>query len=143
MTVLCLMRGHTAAPESIGWIGDDEVGRCCRCSRDLRKEGPDWRPLPPGVMLVRSRASRREPWEREAAAGAIGSLPRVDLHDVALIGEKTYGSHQYALVVLNSRKGAWPSHEAARGVFGIDSSRNGASDRFDWEEAYVNTPPQA
>jgi hypothetical protein len=70
-------------------------------------------------------------------------LPRVDLHDVALIGKKTHGSHQYALVVLNSRQAAWPGTEAERGAFRIDSFPNGGSDRFDWEEAYVSTPPEA
>jgi hypothetical protein len=79
MTILCFLGRHAVEPSSIGWIGSDEVGRCRRCSCDLRRNGADWKPLPPGLKLV-------------------PRSPQLGLRRISVVGERPYSSRRAASV---------------------------------------------
>ena len=123
-------------PGSIGWIGSDEVGRCRRCACDLRKTGADWRRLPPGLKLVlRSPLPPDRDWGDEGLV--TGAARQVDLHGVTVVGERTYGSRRYALVVLDEsdKRGfiaASPEARKSTDLFADD-----ANDSFEWENTYA------
>jgi hypothetical protein len=81
--------------------GKYEFARCGRCSCDLMRSNGNWKRVPKGFKVV---------WKPKGAgvsagpaAGSAAIARQVDLHGVTVVGERSYGSQRFALVVLNGR----------------------------------------
>jgi hypothetical protein len=79
--------------------GSREFGRCLECSCDLVRSGQAWKRLPKGFKLVSEPV--RQYHSRPRRQTNIMSGSRVNLHDVTVVGERTYGDQRFALVRLD------------------------------------------
>jgi hypothetical protein len=100
MAIFCALGRHSVDSRGIR-NGKYEFARCQRCSCDLMRSGSDWKRVPRGFKVV---------WKpKEGAGSAIGPAGmaaigrQVDLRGVTVVGERSYGSQRFALVVLNAK----------------------------------------
>ena len=100
MGISCALTGHYVTTRGIR-NGKYEFGRCQRCSCDLMRSDSSWKRVPRGFKVVWRPAGAGALAHQAPGAAAIGR--EVDLRGVTVVGERSYGSQRFALVILNSK----------------------------------------
>jgi hypothetical protein len=100
MGISCALGRHEVVTRGVG-NGAFEFGRCLKCACDVMRSGRTWKRVPKGYKVVWRPIETPACGPVRHTAAAVGR--EVDLRGVTVVGERTYGTQRFALVVLNAK----------------------------------------